>query len=159
MGYNQKMFTVDGFKIDGSGVTKEILLQKDGSFEELQELCRLTKNNAFEFNKTAPAKEDVRPNIESRKRKMTDFFVNENHKSARKLSKVEVLVKDYEEECADAGGVEKVLTAGVVGKLGIKLSNLSPSPKLALPANQRKVNNIAQSMLSRLENHVKDVGN
>ena len=64
---------------------------------------------------------------------------------------MEVLTKDYEEECADERGVEKVLSAGIVGKLGIKLSNLSPSPKLALPVNQRKVNNIAQSMLSRFD--------
>ena len=45
---------------------------------------------------------------------------------------MEVLVKDYEEECADEGGVEKGMTAVLVGKLGIKISNLTPSPKLAL---------------------------
>ena len=150
-GYNLEKFSVEGFKLDGTGVTKETLVQKGGAVEELQELLKLAKNNAFEFNRTAQPQDDVRPNTEGRKRKMTDFFVNENQKSSGKLSKMEVLAKDFEEECADERGVEKVLSAGIVGKLGIKLSNLSPSPKLALPVNQRKVNNIAQSMLSRFD--------
>ena len=81
---------------------------------------------------------------------MTDFFLNENQKTA-KMSKTDVLIKDFDDECVDPAGVEKGLTSGLVGKISVKLCNLSPSPNLALPVNQRKVSSISQSMLSRFD--------
>ena len=48
-GYNQENLSVEGFKLDGTGVTKETLL-------------KLAKSNAFEFNRTAEQQDDARPN-------------------------------------------------------------------------------------------------
>ena len=73
-GYNHEQFSVEGFKLDGTGVTKETLVQKGGAVEELQELLKLAKNNAFEFNRTAQPQDDVRPNTEGRKKEDDRFL-------------------------------------------------------------------------------------
>ena len=151
-GHNEGTNTNLGFRLDGSGITEANLGEKGGSLEELKQLMSDAKACAFDFLKeNSKTKGAVQPNTVGRKRKMTDFFLNESLSKPPKMTKAEVCVKDFEDECNDADGVEKALTSGFFGKVDIRLSNLSASPKLALPVNLSKVRNIAQSMKSRFD--------
>ena len=76
-------------------------------------------------------------NAKAGRSKITDFFEMKQDKG--KLSKMEVVEKNFEEEIEDPIGVEKTFVEGLFGKADIDLDKLSVSTKLGIAINTIKV--------------------
>ena len=102
----------------------------------------------LEVNKQ-PSKEKSQPDAKSGRSKITDFFEMKHEKG--KLSKMEVVEKNFEEEIEDPIGVEKTFVEGLFGKAEIDLDKLSVSPKLGIAINTLKVSQLKRSMEARFD--------
>ena len=135
---------MNGIKKDGTGVVEDDLIRLGGSLLEYVEFV----NSAVENAAVIGAKdEDLKISPATKKRKLTDYY----NKSNKKMSSTEKTEQNYQQMVTEEGGLEKSVVSAYVKHRSIPLEKLSVSPQLYLPINQVKVNEIAESMMDRLE--------
>ena len=132
-----------GFLKAGGGVTIEMLKDVDGSLEGLEEFIKLGEENCVDMGQ---ANSD---NVRARSKKITDFF---NPKiSVKKLSKQEIVEKNFRDEVSIEGGLEKSLVSQYVDFNLIPIDRLQKSPQLFLKVIKSKVEDLAASMYERYD--------
>ena len=155
-----------GFRKDGAGLNEESLIKAGGSLEEYEKFIKLALISSHDppgkkkrkaepgTSKTDEAGKDGSKSIKldpgaKAGSKITDFFSKQQDKT--KMTKMEVVDKNFEEELEDPLGVEQTFVKGLFGRADIDLDQLSISPKLGIGINNVKVSKLKQSMESRFD--------
>ena len=134
----------NGLRKDGTGVLEHDLIRLGGSLLEYEEFVKSAVKNVTDIG----AKDDgLKISPATKKRKLTDYF----NKSNKKMSSLEKTELNYQQMLTEEGGLERSVVSAYVKHRSIPLEKLSVSPQLFLPINQVKVNEIAESMVDRLE--------
>ena len=163
--HRPEIYSVLGFRLDGTGVTKETLQQAGGSVGEYENFLQMATSSAHDPPKRRKKSEE--DNVENNKKKarsgdgaenvppvpmketkVTDFFAK---KESIKLTKVEEREKDFEEEINDLLGVEHAFVEGLYGRAEINIDQLSVSPMLGIQPNRVRVDTIKKSMMHRYD--------
>ena len=154
-----------GFRKDGAGINEESLKKAGGSLEEYEKFLKLAlisghdppskkrKNPEEGSSKTDEPGRDrsksIKLETEAKGSKITDFFSKQQDKT--KMTKLEVVEKNFEEEIEDPLGVEQTFVKGLFGRADVDLDHLSISPKLGIGINTVKVTKLKQSMEARFD--------
>ena len=135
---------MNGIKKDGTGVVEDDLVRLGGSLLEYEEFVISAVENVAVIG---AKDEGLKISPATKKRKLTDYY----NKSNKKMSGTEKTEQNYQQMVTEEGGMEKSVVSAYVKHRSIPLEKLSVSPQLFLPINQVKVNEIAESMMDRLE--------
>ena len=139
--HNADIHEDNGFSKKVANGEEEDMVNLFGSKQEYLEVMRLADENAT-------LSEIGQGSQQPSKRKITDFF---SKKPPKKLSKSEVVEKNFNDELEDEIGLEKTHMAAFEGRADIPIRNISVSTLLGLPVNQAKVQSIQKSMLERFD--------
>ena len=131
-----------GFDIE-NGI--EAISKFGGCLSDYEEFRKAALENATVIGQNLSNNIKISPM--AKKRKLTDYF----NKTDKKMSNSEKVEKNYQDMIAEEGGLEKTVASAYVKCRQISVDKLSLSPDLFLPINQVKVNEIAESMMERLE--------
>ena len=136
-------FEDNGVAKDGSGITVAHLEEAGGSRQELENFISLAEKNFVDMGG------DGCDTGKKRSKKITDFF---NPKpDVKKMTKQEIVEKNFQEEMQSTVGLEKSLVSQYVDFSLIPLDRLQISPQLFLKLNRTKVEELAASMEERYD--------
>ena len=140
---HSEKYDENGFMKDKSGITIDHLSEAGGTLQELEAFLQLGRENFVDLGEAGC--EDAK----MRSRKITDFF---NPKlTTKKMSKQEIVEKNFREVISSEEGLEKSLTTQYVDYTMIPISRLQKSPELFVKINQSKVDDLAASMYERYD--------
>ena len=136
-------FEDNGVAKDGSGITVAQLEEAGGSQDELEGFISLAEKNFVDMGGEGC------DSAKKRSKKITDYF---NPKlTVKKMTKQEIVEKNFQEEMHSDVGLEKSLVSQYVDFSVIPLDRLQISPQLFLKLNQTKVEELAASMEERYD--------
>ena len=138
-----------GMRLDGKGITVNILIQKMGGIEEFVEFKEMAEKAAFKVTKSRidaiSAIEELR-NCKKRKSEKEG-----GGGKVVKMTKMQEKVNAQLTEIKDESGVERAFIDSYVGRCDVKIENISVSSKICPRINKYKVDGIANVMMSRFD--------
>ena len=140
--YSEK-YEANGFLKDGNGVTIDLLNEAGGNIEEFEAFILLAEKNYVVIGNAGC------DDAKTRSKKITDYY---NPKlSVKKMSKQEIVDKNFREEIQSDVGLEKSLVSQYVDFSLVPIDRLQVSPQLFLKINQSRVEELASSMADRFD--------
>ena len=148
-GHNPSKHDKNGFRLDGGLLGEESFIEAGGLMSDYEEFKKVAIANVSQVGGAMGEQSIVKLSPASKKRKVTEFFKPTEKK--KRLSKTEIVEKNFRDVVDDKNGLEKSVVSAYMGIELVPLENLHVSPDMFLPINKNKVNELVESMTERLE--------
>ena len=145
--HNAATHDVNGFVLDGSGITTEDLVAAGGSLSDLQEFTRIAKVSAKCVDDVSQAYLSMHNMSVDPKRQLEENLFSDSSAKKRKVESIDIKEAD---ELKDPKGLECQWKKSYVGRASIPLDSIE-IPRNSFNINNERVRKISESMKVRYD--------